>query len=467
MSNPVDDGSIFYIDPKKDGKEVFHTYLREAPDSICLYPVSHLNFKIDGAMSCCFRAENLGNIKDYNIEDFWNSEKMKTIRKNMVRGIKSPECANCWRMEESGGFSYRKESITDTSVHEVWRDKFKNLREDGSLPFEVKQAELRFSNVCNLQCRMCSPAFSTKWATDMSKKTELWSWLVENGYYTDVEERLKKSEVPPEKILEFISKSAPHLEYLMITGGEPFIDTTHTKALEILRPYGKNITLEYTTNLNTLTKNGANVLDLWEDFFQVRLKVSVDGDPGNYDYVRYGGAIDAVAANAKKVYERYPIKNTSPYKLFPNEKVVIICTCTVSIYNIARLDRVAAFAIEMGGLFHTSQVNYPQFQSTRVLPKSAKKKITERLTHFIENLDTELDWGNHPLWKTAESRDIQTRRIYRFIKNSLLHMNGGDLHESHFEEFLQFEEKFNKSKNIPDDVVERFMKDSFILPLEN
>jgi radical SAM protein with 4Fe4S-binding SPASM domain len=453
----------FYIEPIREGEDAFHTHLRQSPEAVCLYPATHVNFKIDGAMSCCFRAANLGNIRDIGIEEFWNSEKFRTIRKNMVNGIKSPECNDCWKMESTGGFSYRKESISDLGVHAPWRDQFKNLREDGSMPFEVKQAELRFSNICNLQCRMCSPAYSSKWSTEMTKKSPLWNWLVSNNYYSDMEERMVSNHVPADKILDFIRKSAPHLEYLMITGGEPFIDTAHAEALKLLKPYAKNIVLEYTTNLNTLTKNGVNVLELWDDFKQIRLKVSIDGDPEIYNYVRYGGDIQAVMANVKKVYERFPIENKEPYKFFPSEKVVIVGTCTVSIYNVARLDRIANFITGLGAVFHTSQVNYPPFQSSQVLPAESKRKITENLSKFIDDVEGNIQWGDSPLWNTAAAREIQKRRVYRFIKNSIHHMNGADKHDALYGRFLEFEKQFNQHKDIPPEGFERFLTDSYLL----
>jgi len=449
-----------YDAPGTSGDDRFHVLLRQAPKSLCVYPATHLNFKNDGGMSCCYRAKTLGNMNSSSIEDFWNSDKMKTIRTNMVQGIQSPECKGCWDMEKSGGFSYRQESLRDLAIHSYWRGQFDKMQPDGSMPFEVKQAELRFSNTCNLQCRMCSPVYSTKWETDMNKQSEVWQWLQKNNYYEDMQERMKEN-VSGEKMLEFIKKAAPHLEYLMITGGEPFIDTSHIEALEILKPYAKNIRLEYTTNLNTLTKSGFNVLDYWEDFKQIRLKVSIDGDPENYNYVRYGGDIQAVIDNARKIYERYPVENKNPNRVFPQEKVVIIGTCTVSAYNIGRLDHIAKFITSIGAIFHASQVVYPPFQASTMMPAEAKAAITRRLNHFLVDID-ELEWGDHPIWKLDESRWLQKTRIFRHVKNSILAMNGQHTEEKYFRKFIEFERAFNRSKNIPDAHFEKFLADSYM-----
>lgn len=455
------DDRAFFREPSLEGTSAFHEHLRRAPSTLCLYPVSHVNFKNNGDLSCCFRAVPLENMNQQEVEAYWNSEKLRTIRKNMVNGIKSPECSACWKVEESGGFSYRTESLSDWGIHKQWRNQFDLLTADGSMPFQVKQAELRFSNVCNLQCRMCSPMYSTKWESDMKQGTEVWKWLDKNGYYSGMQKNFHE-DVSASKMLEFIEKSAPHLEYLMITGGEPFIDTSHTEALRLLKPYAKNITLEYTTNLNTLTASGRNVLDLWEDFKQIRLKVSIDGDPENYNYVRHGGNIQAVIDNAKKIYERYPITNEKPNSIFPEEKVVIHGTCTVSAYNIARLDKIANFITSIGALFHTSQVHYPPFQSSCVLPKEVKKKITQNLQRYLVLLEDEMDWGDHPMWASPELRTLQLRRIYRFVRNSFVNMNSKDTEDHYFRRFIEFEKAFNRSKGVSDADFEHFLEISHL-----
>ena len=82
---------FFYRKPD-DGSSSFHNYLRKSPNTLCMYPFHHINFRADDTMSPCFRTKGFCSLNDTSPREFWNSEKMKSLRMNMINGVRDPVC---------------------------------------------------------------------------------------------------------------------------------------------------------------------------------------------------------------------------------------------------------------------------------------------------------------------------------------------------------------------------------------
>ena len=443
MSERIIDGEdVFYKHPEKEGQSVFHQLIRKHPNSMCMYPFTHLNMKPSGRLAPCFRSHSTGDLFEESMLNAWNNEAMLNLRKTMLSGELPEECLSCKKLEEAVSFSYRQESLRDVTIHKEWRPQLEKLNlETGEKPNEIKQVEVRFSNICNLKCRMCGPEYSSKWERDFRRSTPIAEWQRKNGHkyagpLAQLDRRAKNDY--KQGMLDFFKVNAKHLEYVMITGGEPLMDDSQFEALEILKPYGENMVLEYTTNLTTLGSDKYSALDYWPHFDSILLKVSFDGDPVIYPVVRSGASIEDVEKNIEKLFNRFPHAPNAKFKNFPGDKVVVIATFTSSVYNVGRIVEAAKYFTKLGGVFHSSQVRQPDFLNSQILPKEVKEQFTEKATAFVDNIEKEIEpyWGM-PIWHQQDVKDMQMRRINRFIKNCIKFMNSEDKSDL-FPKFLEF-----------------------------
>lgn len=446
-------------------QSTFEEIIVKNPKSMCLYPFTHINFKTHGGVAPCFRSLPVGDLHKDSIEEIWNNESWRAIRKNMLNGVLPPECISCKRLEESGAISYRMDSISDRAVHSRWRGQVAKCdTSNGQMPFEAKELELRFSNICNLKCRVCGPSFSSKWESDWVKETPIVRWQKKNGVeykQFNGQKQYTDKGVLRLDMVDLVKKMAPHLEYLMITGGEPLLDDKHYEVLDILNPYAENITLEYTSNLNQLGLKNKSALSYWPDFKKVILKVSIDSDRRNYSYIRHGGDINLVEECISNIFDTFYVSHAESQSKDPlilRQKIKLLLTATTSVYNVNMLPEMAKYFTELGGFFHSSQVQYPYFLSSQILPVKYKQEITQRTSEFLSNLDSEMAsvWGSHRVWDCLESRDLQVERIHKYVTNSLQHMNGVD-DSKNFHKFFEFEDLYNASNGqLPENSLEVF-----------
>lgn len=409
-------------------------------DTFCLYPFVNIDIRLRGRYGTCCRSIIDDKMTHLDSETPWNSKDFKRIRKDLWEGKKPKECQTCWDMEDAGAYSYRQETLHPQSAHRQWLYKLKEFNtETGHVGPGIPIVEVNFTNVCNLQCRMCNPEFSSTWEKDWKARSGLRKWFADNN---QVNPSYEVPKFPQKKlaqdVIQFLKDTAPQIRYLKIVGGEPFLQIEHYQALEQLRPYAKDMILEYSTNLSTLSLGSHHVFDHWEHFKEVHLMVSIDGPPGLYEYVRRGGDIKALEENVKTIHRFIEEKGLQ-------KKVFLKSSCTFSVYNVGQAMQTALYITSLGLKFHSSQVETPSFLNSQLLPNVIKKSITRNVERDLKNLDKILKpyWEKHPRWKSEFMRKYQTESIQTYVKNSLLHMNATDK-SSEFPEFLSFEKEFNK-----------------------
>ena len=304
-------------------------------------PFTHENIKQEGKVSACWRyPDRIGDYRKSTLKQIWNDTPLKKLREDLLNDKKPEGCRSCWDLEDSGSTSTRQQcqQTWDWVTEEHVR---KHIAPDYSYPLQqLRSVEIRFDNICNLMCRHCSPDYSSKWEVAVKKDKLLMDKMVEYGTYRKDAKHVKLN---ADMIDEISVNLAPHLKEIMIAGGEPLYHDKHYQFLENLQPHAKNIRLSYNTNLNTLEYKGKSILDLWKNFKKLWIRISIDGEPNTYEYVRAAG-------NLKKVEENIKILNAS----LPNAD--ISATCTVNLYNITRLVDVIEYYTNLDVYFHTSLV---------------------------------------------------------------------------------------------------------------
>jgi MoaA/NifB/PqqE/SkfB family radical SAM enzyme len=339
-----------------------------------MHPFTGLATREDGAIQACCRSHPVGNIQCQSLEEIWNNGTMKRIRKQVLNGERPPECAPCFNLEDQGVESLRQRHISGV-IPEARINLYPNaldaLTDDFSMPYEIATMELKLNNLCNLKCRMCHPGDSTSW-NDWS---EIKEYYREEGkvIYNMVEEHnlekkplLDKFEDNP-KFWASLEKNLPYFRRVEFAGGEPLMDPQHYRILDMLTPYGHQIEIKYATNLSMLGKGGRTVWEYWPKFKSVAVNVSIDGIGSSYEYIRGNARWAELINNIKQIQT---IPNISR----------IVGAVAVQVSNVLELDRMVEYFLDdLGIVFYTNMVNYPNVLSIQVLPSELKQEAILRL----------------------------------------------------------------------------------------
>ena len=389
-------------------------------DTFCPMPFCHINIKQEGKVSACWRyPDRVGDYTEESIVEIWNSDRMKTLRKQLLNGEKPEGCRSCWDMEASDVKSTRQQTTEDYSKITTFEKVVNSIDEDYAMPLSsLKSIEVRFDNICNLMCRHCSPDYSSVWEIAVKRDERLNQKMIQLGTYRKQEDHVRLTDNVITEVGQVIS---PNLVELMIAGGEPLYHDKHYKFIESLLPNADKIMLSYNSNLTTLDYKGNNILDLWKNFKRVLLRVSIDGDRDCYQYVRVHNDLDKVEQHIAQVIE------------LPNTKVN--ATCTTSLLNITRLTSIVEYYLSLGAYFHTSIVQYPRALNPKLLPKELKDKITTEWKMWVDNIDVNL--AKH-LKQTRNNDLVQHKNsILKFGNQVVDYMNSADWH-MYWHEFVDY-----------------------------
>lgn len=350
--------------------------------TFCMHPFTGLATREDGAIQACCRSHPVGYIDKNNLEDIWNNETMRRIRRQVSNNERPAECEPCFSLEDQGVESLRQRHING-KIPEARSNLYPNaldlLKDDYSMPFNIPTIELKLNNLCNLKCRMCHPMDSTSWndwdaiEKFYKKDNNVIAQLIDQ-YELKNKPYLDKFENNPNWWSD-LEKLLPYFRRVEFAGGEPLMDPQHYRILDMLSLYGHQIELKYATNLTTLgIKGSRNIWDYWPKFKSIAVNVSLDGIDQSYEYIRGNSNWNLVVNNIREIQK---IKNITR----------IVGACTVQVSNIMILDKVIeTFLDDLNIIFHTHRVSFPKELSAQVLPKPLKKIAVERLENSKDKI---------------------------------------------------------------------------------
>jgi MoaA/NifB/PqqE/SkfB family radical SAM enzyme len=340
-----------------------------------MHPFTGLATREDGAIKVCCRSHPIGNIQENSLEEIWNGDTMKRIRKQVLGGNRPKECEPCFSLEDQGVESLRlrhiKGIIPEARI-KLYPRALESMNKDFEMPFEIPTMEIKLNNLCNLKCRMCNPTDSTSW-NDWGQVEEFYD--KEKNYIADNVRKLNLVKKPYLDTFEdnpnwwdSFEKNLPYFRRVEFAGGEPLMDPQHYRILDMLKPYGANIEIKYATNGTTLgISKGRTVHDYWTHFRSVAVNVSIDGIGPVYEYIRGNGNWSEVVQNIQII------------KAIPNINRVVGAVA-VQVSNVLTLDKmIKTFLDELGIVFYTNMVNYPNVLSAQVLPNELKALAVTKL----------------------------------------------------------------------------------------
>jgi sulfatase maturation enzyme AslB (radical SAM superfamily) len=366
-----------------------------------MHPFTGLATREDGAIQVCCRSHPIGNIQDNTLEEIWNGENMKRIRKQVLTGYRPAECEPCFRLEDQGVESLRQRHITGKIPEariNLYPTAVQSMNSDYTMPFEIPTMELKLNNLCNLKCRMCHPGDSTAW-NDWSEVKEFYKG--EGQVIFDIVEEHNLEKKPLLDKFEdnpnwwaSLEKNLPYFRRVEFAGGEPLMDPQHYRILDMLAPYGDQIEIKYATNLTTLGKSNRTVWQYWPKFKSVAVNVSIDGIGASYEYVRGNASWSEVVNNIKQIQT---IPNVSR----------IVGAVAVQVSNVLILDKmIELFLNDLGIVFYTNMVQYPNVLSAQVIPNELKSLAVIKLKSVRELVPTFKLVKEHPMLEALTYKQI-------------------------------------------------------------
>jgi len=401
--------------------------------TFCLHPFTGLATREDGAIKVCCRSQPIGWIQDETLESAWNNKNMLRVREQVLNNEIPAECVPCFDLEAQGVESLRQRHIRDSFPDariNLYPDALDKLNDDYTMPFEFPTIEIKINNLCNLKCRMCNPLDSTQWK-DWEQVEQFYE--EEGNYLVDAVRKLGLTRAPYiglfEDSVEFwsnLEKLLPYFRRIEFAGGEPLMDPSHYRILDMLAPYGENIEIKYATN-GTVTgiKGGRTIHDYWPKFKNVVVNVSIDGLHDVYEYIRGNGKFEEVEENVKI------------FKSFPNVKYVV-GACTVQAGNVLQLPQIIDYFLNtMGIVFYSHRVNYPNVLSAQCLPNTYKQKVVKELIKIKE------DVKNYPIMSI---NDKLLPITLRQIDDNINFLLAKDLSHK-WPQTVEFNRRLDKSRN--------------------
>jgi MoaA/NifB/PqqE/SkfB family radical SAM enzyme len=277
----------------------------------CLAPWTNIDIGPTGTIKpCCkFNTDYYSvkhNVLTHSLTDYVTSDLINSIKDELTQDKFPAGCERCRIDEESNIESKRQLDYAR------WQEHYDNYYpDDGFIT-----ASIAFGNTCNLTCIMCSPKSSSKWRTE-------WQDL----YNEDIPNI--RDAINDTFVLEFLNLS-PKLIHIDIPGGEPFLSQTD-KQKQLLRHYvntgqAPNMTLHYTTNVQLFPDE--EFWELWTQFKEIDMQLSIDGLNKQFEYIRYPAKWDTLLEITTKYIKLE--KSLSNLRLSVSH--------TVSAYNIYYLD---------------------------------------------------------------------------------------------------------------------------------
>ena len=363
--------------------------------TFCIVPWTHLHSWATGKVYPCCVAKSdhpVGDSKINTLEEIWNGDSMKELRKNIMNDIPSPVCGKCYKQEENGVESMR---LRTNEIFKHHRGDVRLTESDGYHPeFKMRLWDVRFSNLCNFKCRTCSPSFSSNWWEDSA---ELYG-PNRIGHPKIVHAGKNKTDMW-EQMLPHI----PYLEEIYFAGGEPLLMEDHYKILKYLIGIGKtDIRLTYNTNLSQFTFKSTNVLDLWKHFKTVHVGASIDGFGDRAEYIRKGTVWEDIVSNRRLMMAEVP-------------HVTFDVSATVGVLNILHVTDLHREMVNTGLIdhrdFYINVLSDPAYYSCTILPPHLKIIARKKIEDIIKWLSqsgsdcTRIIDGYNGLLTTMESVD--------------------------------------------------------------
>jgi len=400
-------------------------------NTFCLYPFVNLNSNTEGSVKlCCSINENLHvhgsdkkelNFGTNSIEEIWNSEYMKNVRRQMLNGERPSACDVCWRLEDIGVQSSRQ------SAWQEFKHADYNLKEikkvDPPLPSSL---ELRLGNFCNLRCNSCWSLSSDRIRDERHKLIKQQSendWLLEEwSKEVNLADQQEWRWWENPTFLSTIEKLAPSLKRLYLTGGEPTLIAKNIEIMNYILDSGNtDCYIALTTNLTNYNEEFFNTMS---KFKHGEIQISIDDVFERNHYIRYPTQWKHVEENIVKLYYKFPtnwiIKHYTVFQVYNYDNITNIIDWVKlhRSYHKAESERVYIWSPII--------LENPKYLDARILPKANKNYVINKLSMYLnENSEIDNTYWKHGLTQIIKflESDFHTYEHAKELRKKFVHYN--------------------------------------------
>ena len=272
----------------------------EGNRTFCMAPWTHtyLSPQTERRMCCASRepaqsfkqyidtGNNAQEYKPLTLEQHWNSEHMRSVRRRMLAGETLSECEVCdHKLLNTDVYrSYWNRLFAD-KVNEA----FDSTDDTGATTMKTISFDYRFNNLCNFKCRMCGDMLSSSWEAE-SRKNNTWNAKDQPWMTSPLREQIKQFQ-DTQVVKEFTDAVENKIiKEIYWCGGEPLMWDIHWESMKRIIDLGfaRKVYVRYNTNLSRTSFKNIELFDLLPQFQDWQICASIDGTGDVGEYIRDG-----------------------------------------------------------------------------------------------------------------------------------------------------------------------------------
>ena len=384
-------------------------------ETFCVLPWLHLHFHPNGQVHhCClsFKDIPMGNLSDGSPDEIINNENFKKLRLQLLNNEKPYSCTRCFDREQYNVTSMRQHQNQHFSkdIPQLIND----TNTDGSLnKVNFKYWDFRFSNLCNMKCRMCGTGFSSLWWDDEIE-------LERRGLSkVTIEKRLVNSQEKSQvNLKEWVDSKIQDVEYCYFAGGEPLIMEEHYYILKKLIDNKRfDVKIRYNSNLLKLNFKDFDLVDMWKRFDNVEMNASIDDIETRAEYIRKGTKWQDIENNIKRLLDT---------------NIRLNVDCTTQAMNVMTLPELFQRLDEIGlppyRVYLHNLLQHPRSYTVKILSDELKQQVEQKLANYVttqpqhiqNDLKTKFQTIIDYMYDIEHFKDIETlRKQFKLKQNAL------------------------------------------------
>jgi len=268
--------------------------------TFCMAPWTHtyLSPQTERRMCCASRepaqsfkqyidtGNNSQEYKPLTLEQHWNSEHMRSVRRRMLAGETLSECEVCdHKLLNTDVYRSYWNKLFANKVNEA----FESTDDTGATTMKTISFDYRFNNLCNFKCRMCGDMLSSSWEAE-SRKNSTWNANDQPWMTSPLREQIKQFQ-DTEVVKEFTDAVENKIiKEIYWCGGEPLMWDIHWESMKRIIDLGfaNEVYVRYNTNLSRTSFKNIDLFDLLPQFQDWQICASIDGTGEVGEYIRDG-----------------------------------------------------------------------------------------------------------------------------------------------------------------------------------
>jgi len=272
----------------------------EGNKTFCMAPWTHtyLSPQTERRMCCASRepaqsfrqyidtGNSANEYKPLTLEQHWNSEHMRSVRRRMMAGEELSECEVCdHKLLNTDVYRSYWNKLFANKINEA----FDSTDDTGATTMKTISFDYRFNNLCNFKCRMCGDMLSSSWEAE-SRKHNTWNSKNQSWMMSPLREQIKQFQ-DTQVVKEFMDAvETKRIKEIYWCGGEPLMWDIHWDSMKRIIDLGfaNQVYVRYNTNLSRTSFKNIQLFDLLPQFQDWQVCASLDGTGEVGEYIRDG-----------------------------------------------------------------------------------------------------------------------------------------------------------------------------------